>query len=256
MELPVNPFKRALRAGRQQVGLWSSLAHPTSVEILAGSSFDWLLLDMEHSPNDVNMVLSQLQAAASGGNAHPIVRPPWNEAVIIKRLLDAGAQTLLLPFVQNADEARRAVAATRYPPDGVRGFASSARAQRYGRVKDYHARAADELCVLVQVETPEALKNLEAIAAVDGVDGIFIGPGDLSSTMGMLGRQNHPDVVSTIEAAIRRIVATGKAAGILTSDETLARRYIAAGTTFTAVGSDVGLLVRGAEQLAGKFRPQ
>lgn len=254
MELPVNPFKRALRAGRQQVGLWSSLAHPTSVEILAGSSFDWLLLDMEHSPNDVNMVLSQLQAAASGGKAHPIVRPPWNESVIIKRLLDAGAQTLLLPFVQNADEARRAVAATRYPPDGVRGFASSARAQRYGRVKDYHAHAADEICVLVQVETPEALKHLEAIAAVDGVDGIFIGPGDLSSTMGMLGRQNHPDVVSTIEAAIRRIVATGKAAGILTSDETLAKRYIAAGTTFTAVGSDVGLLVRGAEQLAGKFR--
>jgi 4-hydroxy-2-oxoheptanedioate aldolase len=256
MELPVNHFKRALQAGRQQVGLWSSLAHPTSVEILAGSSFDWLLLDMEHSPNDVNMVLSQLQAAASGGNAHPIVRPPWNEAVIIKRLLDAGAQTLLLPFVQNADEARRAVAATRYPPDGVRGFASSARAQRYGRVKDYHAHAAAEICVLVQVETPEALKNLEAIAAVDGVDGIFIGPGDLSSTMGMLGRQNHPDVVNTIEAAIRRIVATGKAAGILTSDEALARRYIAAGTTFTAVGSDVGLLVRGAEQLAGKFRAE
>jgi 4-hydroxy-2-oxoheptanedioate aldolase len=175
--------------------------------------------------------------------------------VTIKRYLDIGVQTLLIPFVQNANEARSAVAATRYPPHGVRGYASAARASDYGRVKDYPLRCEEELCVLVQVETPLALSNIEEIAAVDGVDGIFIGPGDLAASMGHVGNLKHPDVLAAIEGAVRRIRACGKAAGILTGDEALARRYIELGCAFTAVGSDIGILARGAENLAAKFKP-
>src|SRR5690349_4833703 len=177
MDMPINTFKRAIKEGRQQIGLWSSLSSHISVEILAASGFDWLLIDTEHSPNDLPMVYSQLQAAV-GGTAHPIVRPPWNDMVTIKRYLDAGVQTFLIPYVQNAEEARQAVASTHYPPDGIRGFASASRASRFGRVKDYYARAAEEICVLVQIETQEALGHLEEIANVPGVDGVFIGPGD------------------------------------------------------------------------------
>jgi 4-hydroxy-2-oxoheptanedioate aldolase len=253
MDLPVNSFKRAIKAGRQQIGLWCSLPSHVTVEALAGAGFDWLLLDTEHSANELPMVYSQLQAAASGGDAHAAVRLPWNDAVMIKRFLDAGAQTLLLPMVETAEEARRAVAATRYPPEGIRGFAGAARASRFGRVKDYHARAAEELCVLVQIETRLGLTNLDAIASVEGVDGVFIGPGDLSAALGYLGQQKHPDVVAVIEGAIRRIRELGNAPGILTSDEALARRYIESGCLFTAVGADISLLVRGAEALAKKF---
>ncbi|HZV19986.1 MAG TPA: HpcH/HpaI aldolase/citrate lyase family protein [Hyphomicrobiales bacterium] len=254
MDLPINSFKRALKAGRQQIGLWSSLSSNITVEILAGAGFDWLLLDTEHAPNELPMVYSQLQAAASGGTAHPVVRLPWNDAVVIKRFLDAGAQSLLLPMVETEEEAKRAVAATRYPPDGIRGFAGAARASRFGRVKNYHARAHEEICVLVQVETGRGLENLEAIASVDGIDGVFMGPGDLSAALGFLGQQGHPKMVEEIENAIRRIRTCGNAPGILTSDETLARRYIAAGCLFTAVGADLGILARGAEALAAKFQ--
>ncbi len=253
MELPVNLFKRAIRAGRLQVGLWSCLSSNMSVEVLAGAGFDWLVLDCEHSPNELPMVLSQLQAAA-GGTAHPIVRPPWNDAVRIKGFLDAGVQTLLVPYVQNEAEARRAVAATRYPPRGVRGFASATRASRFGRVKDYHTRCEEEICVLVQVETRAALGNLEAIAHVEGVDGVFIGPGDLSADLGHLGNAAHPEVQAVIEDAIGRIKAAGSIPGTLTGDETLARRYIELGCLFTGVGADVGILARGAEQLARRFK--
>jgi 4-hydroxy-2-oxoheptanedioate aldolase len=254
MDLPVNTFKRAIKAGRLQLGLWTSLSNHVSVEVLANAGFDWLLLDTEHSPNELPMVHSQLQAL-SNGRAHPIVRPPWNDMVTIKRYLDIGVQTLLIPFVQNANEARSAVAATRYPPHGVRGYASAARASDYGRVKDYPLRCEEELCVLVQVETPLALSNIEEIAAVDGVDGIFIGPGDLAASMGHVGNLKHPDVLAAIEGAVRRIRACGKAAGILTGDEALARRYIELGCAFAAVGSDIGILARGAENLAAKFKP-
>ncbi len=199
------------------------------------------------------MVHSQLQAIAQG-MAHPIVRPPWNDTVTIKRYLDVGVQTLLIPFVQDADEARNAVAATRYPPRGVRGYSAAARASDYGRVKDYPNRCEEHLCVLLQVETPQALANIEAIAAVNGVDGIFIGPGDLSASMGFIGHPMHPQVVAAIEDAVARILACGKAAGILVGDEALARRYIEIGCTFVAVGSDIGILARGAEALAAKFK--
>ncbi|MBN3759161.1 HpcH/HpaI aldolase/citrate lyase family protein [Paraburkholderia sp. Tr-20389] len=253
MRLPENPFKRALLAGRQQIGLWSSLASHVSVEILAGSGFDWLLLDMEHSPNELPMVHSQLQACA-GTAAHPIVRPPWNDMVTIKRLLDSGAQTLLIPYVETEDEARDAVSFTRYPPEGVRGYASGARASGFGRIKDYPQLCASELCVLVQIESRLGLQNLERIAAVEGVDGIFIGPGDLAAALGHVGNIGHPDVQATVDDTIRRIVATGKPAGILTGDEALARHYVELGCLFTAVGSDIGLLARNAEQLAARFK--
>lgn len=253
MDLPANTFKRAIKAGRQQIGLWSSLSSHLSVEVLAGSGFDWLLLDTEHAPNDLPMVLSQLQAT-SEGTAHPIVRPPWNDAVVIKRYLDAGVQSFLIPYVQNEEEARRAVAATRYPPRGMRGFASASRASRYGRVKDYYARCEEEICVLVQAETRQALGHLEAIAGVDGVDGVFVGPGDLSADMGYLGQPGHPDVVAVIDDAITRIKARGKAPGILTGDEKLAHHFIEQGCLFTAVGSDVGLLTQSSERLAKTFK--
>jgi 4-hydroxy-2-oxoheptanedioate aldolase len=256
MELPVNHFKRAILAGRSQVGLWSSLSSHLTVEILAGSGFDWLLLDQEHSPNELPMVHTQLLAAAAGGPAHPVVRPPWNDTVMIKRLLDVGVQSFLIPYVQDEAEARAAVAATRYPPEGVRGFASASRSSRFGRVKDYHARAAAEICVLVQVESRVALDNLEAIANVEGVDGVFIGPGDLSAGLGHLGNPGHPDVQAAIEDAIARIRACGKAPGILTGDEKLARRYIDLGCLFTAVGADLAILARGSEQLAARFKGQ
>src|SRR3954447_22267729 len=168
MDLLPNHFKRAIRSGQQQIGLWCSLANHISAEMLSASGFDWLLLDTEHSPNEIPMVFSQLQAVASGGPTHPVVRVPWNDTVVIKRFLDAGVQSLMIPNVQTEAEARQAVAATRYPPLGVRGFASALRSSRYGRITDYHTRCHEEICVVVQIETQLALENLEAIARVEG----------------------------------------------------------------------------------------
>jgi 4-hydroxy-2-oxoheptanedioate aldolase len=249
----VNRLKRALREGRPQIGLWSSLSSHVSVEVIAGSGFDWLLLDTEHSPNELTMVHSQLQAMA-GGTASAVVRPIWNDAVVIKRLLDIGVQSLLVPWVQNAAEARRAVAATRYPPDGIRGYAVTTRANNYGRVKDYAKRVNDELCVIVQIETRAALATLEAIAAVEGVDGVFIGPSDLAADFGHVGNSAHAEVRAAIDDAIGRIKRTGKAAGILAPVEADARHWLELGCLFVAVGSDVGVLARQSEALAAKFR--
>ncbi len=253
MDIPANHFKRAIYSGEQQIGLWSSLASHMTVEILAGSGYDWLLIDTEHSPNELPMVLTQLQACMEN-RTHPIVRPPVNDPVVIKRLLDAGVQTFLVPMVETAAQAAAAVASTRYPPHGVRGFASSSRASRFGRVNDYYQRAHEEICVLVQIESELGMDNLEAICAVPGVDGVFVGPGDLSAAMGYLGDQGNEAVVTVIEQLIRRIVTSGNRAGILTGDEALAHRYIAAGCIYTAVGSDTGLLARGSEALVKKFR--
>ncbi len=253
MELPRNNFKRAIAAGQQQLGLWSSLSSNYTVEVIAGAGYDWLLIDTEHSPNDLESVLTQLQAVAPYPT-HPIVRVAWNDTVLIKRYLDAGAQSLLVPFVQNADEARAAVAATRYPPMGVRGVAGTTRANRFGRVPNYARRAHEELCVLLQVETKQALDNIEEICAVEGVDGVFVGPADLHASLGYPGETGNPAVVPMIEDAIRRIRKAGKAPGVLTSAEAEVRRYIEAGCLFTAVGSDVGVLVRGTEQLLAKYR--
>lgn len=253
MDLPVNSFKRAIQAGQQQIGFWNSMASATATEILAGSGFDWLLIDAEHAPNDVPGVLGQLQAMMEN-RTHPIVRVPENDAIIIKRYLDIGAQTFLIPMVETVEQAEAAVAATRFPPDGIRGFAGAARASRFGRVANYHKRAHEEVCILVQIETRQAIDNIEAIAAVPGIDGLFIGPGDLSSDLGYLGDQGNPHIVELIEASLHRIVATGKPAGILTGDETLARRYMAAGCVFTAVGIDTGLLARSTEAIARTYK--
>ena len=253
MELPRNGFKRALAAGRTQIGLWSSLSSNYSVEVIAGAGFDWLLLDMEHSPNDLESLLAQLQAAASYA-AHPVVRVPWNDMVSIKRVLDVGAQSLLVPYVSSAAEARAAVSFTRYPPQGMRGVAGTTRATRFGRIKDYARHAHEEICVLVQVETQLALDNIEAICATEGVDGVFIGPADLHASLGHPGEIANAQVKPLIDQAVRRIRAAGKAPGILTPSEDDARHWLECGALFVAVGADVGILARGAEALAQKFK--
>ena len=253
MELPRNPFKHAIRAGNQQVGLWVSLASAYSAELVAGSGFDWLLLDGEHSPNDPPRILEQLQAVAPYP-VTPIVRPAWNDKVLIKRYLDVGVQSFLVPYVSSSAEARAAVEAVRYPPRGIRGVAGTTRASRYGRIADYAKRAEDEICMLVQIETRAGLEDLDAIARTDGIDGVFIGPADLAAGLGHLGEIGHAEVQSAIKDAIGRIRACGKPAGILATDEPSARRYIAWGTTFTAVGLDAMILARETEKLAKAFK--
>ncbi|WP_392587270.1 4-hydroxy-2-oxoheptanedioate aldolase [Serratia ureilytica] len=249
-----NHFKRALQEKRPQIGLWLGLCSSYSAELLAGAGFDWLLIDGEHAPNNVQTVLGQLQAVAPYPS-QPVVRPPWNDAVIIKQLLDVGAQTLLIPMIQNAEQARDAVRATRYPPHGVRGVGSAlARASRWNRLPDYLQQADEQMCVLVQIETREAVKNLEAILQVEGVDGVFIGPADLSADMGFAGNPQHPEVQRTIDDAIARIRAAGKAPGILMANKALAQRYLEAGALFVAVGVDTTLLARAAEALANEFK--
>lgn len=253
MDLPRNAFKAALARGELQIGLWSSLCSPIVAEIIGHSGFDWIVVDTEHSPNEPPAVLAQLQALQAG-TATPIVRPAWNDPVLLKRLLDIGTQAVLVPFVQTAEEAGKAVAACRYPPAGIRGITVSGRGSRYGRVPDYLKRADAEICVLVQVETGEALAQLEAIASVDGVDGVFIGPADLSASLGHIGNPGHPEVQAAIKGAVERLAAVGKPAGILTPSEADARRYIEWGYRFVAVGSDLGLLTRHADALAKTFR--
>ncbi len=253
MENTRNAFKHALAAGQLQIGLWSSLCSNVAAEVIADSGFDWILLDTEHSPNEIPGLLSQLQAVARG-TATPIVRAAWNDMVLIKRILDIGAQSLLIPFVQNAEEAKRAVAAAYYPPAGIRGTAGSTRASRYGRVSNYLKCANEEICVLVQVETRSALDQIEAIAAVEGIDGVFIGPSDLAASLGHVGELQHPENQAAIEDAARRLKKVGKAAGILSTNEDESRRYIAWGYTFVAVGADIGLLARNADALAKKFK--
>ena len=252
MDLPQNRFKQALGAGKPQIGLWSSLSSNYTVEVIAGAGFDWLLLDMEHSPNDLENLLAQLQAAAPYAT-HPVVRVPWNDMVTIKRVLDVGAQSLLVPYVSTPQEAAAAVSYTRYPPKGVRGVAGTTRATRFGRIKDYARRAHEEICLLVQVETQSALDNIEAICGIDGIDGVFIGPADLHASLGHTGEIANPKVKPLIDEAIRRICKAGKAPGILTPNEADARHWLKCGALFVAVGADVGILARGAEALAANF---
>lgn len=251
-ELRTNPFKQAIREGRPQIGLWSQLIHPLVLDILKESGFDWLVLDMEHGQNEIPDVMVQ-QMAMAGGTAEAVVRPPWNDMVTLKRILDTGAQTVLIPMIEDAEAAARAVSYCRYPPQGQRGVASAMRASRFGRIKGYHAAANEQICVLVQVESRQALENIDAIAAVEGVDGVFVGPTDLSTGLGHLANPNHPEVQDAIRHAAARAKAAGKPAGILTSDNAAAERYLEWGYTFVAVGGDVGVLAAGADALAAKF---
>lgn len=254
MQMHETPFKRRLLAGETLTGLWLGLANPYTAEMAATAGFDWLLLDAEHSPNDLRGLLSQLQAIAPYAS-HPIIRPPVGDPVLIKQYLDIGAKTLLVPMVESAEQAVALVAAMRYPPRGIRGVGHVlSRAARWGTVDDYLARADDEMCLLVQVETQQGLENLEAIAATEGVDGVFIGPADLSASMGHLGDYGHPEVCAAIHHAITRLRAVGKAAGIVTADEEEARDYLDAGCGFVGVGIDTLLLMKAMHGLAQRFR--
>lgn len=254
MKLPENRFKRGLKEGRQQIGLWNSITGPIVSEVLATIGYDWLVIDTEHSLTDIPDTLGMMQAMAPYP-VSAVVRPASNDVVMIKRVLDLGAQTLLLPYVQNAAEAQAAVDAMRYPPRGIRGVAGVTRASLFGQIEGYATRAEEELCLIVQVETAEALAQIEAIAAVDGVDAIFIGPADLAASLGHPGNSKHPEVLAAIESAIKRIVAAGKPAGILITDPALAKQCMDWGTTFTAVGVDVLLMVQSAKAMLANFKP-
>ncbi|MEG3136074.1 4-hydroxy-2-oxoheptanedioate aldolase [Rouxiella sp. T17] len=256
MTAPINLFKQALAEGRPQLGLWLALANPYSAEICAGAGFDWLLLDGEHAPNDVRSLLGQLQAI-SGSSSQVVVRPPMDASWHIKQLLDIGAQTLLIPMVENAEQAQALVRAVRYPPQGIRGVgAALARASAFNRTTDYLHTANQQICLLLQIESRAGIENLEAIAAIDGVDGVFIGPADLAADMGFLGNPGAPEVQEVVEAGLTRIISQGKAAGILSADPALVSRYLQLGATFVAVGSDVGLLVNASTALVEKFRTE
>jgi 4-hydroxy-2-oxoheptanedioate aldolase len=253
MEINRNLFKQAVKQRQLQIGLWSSMCSNIGAEIVAHSGYDWILLDTEHSPNELPGLLSQLQAL-KGGTASPVVRAAWNDTVLIKRILDIGAQSILLPYVQNAEEAKRAVQAVRYPPNGVRGVAGGSRASNFGRINGYLTKADAEICLLVQVETRSALDQIEAIASVDGVDGVFIGPADLSASLGYLGNIQHPEAQAAIKDAAARLAKVGKAAGILTGIEAEAKRYIEWGYNFVAVGTDTALLRVAADNLLKTFK--
>jgi 4-hydroxy-2-oxoheptanedioate aldolase len=255
MDIPRNTFLDALRAGRPQIGLWVGLADANAAEALAGVGFDWLLLDGEHAPNDVRSLLAQLRAVAPY-RAHPVVRPVQADVALVKQLTDIGAQTLLVPMIDTAEQAARMVAAMRYPPQGIRGVgAGLARAARWNLVDDYLRQANDQMALLVQAETTTAITDLAEIAAVDGVDGVFFGPSDLAASMGLLGQPGHPEVHQTLLAGIATVRAAGKAPGILAADPVRARQYLDAGALFVAVGVDTQILISGAKSLAKAFIP-
>ena len=248
-----NHFRSDLIAKKRLIGCWCSLANPISTEVLGLAGFDWLLLDAEHSPNDVISLIPQLMALKDSVSA-PIVRPPWNEPVIIKRLLDAGFYNFLIPFVESAELARAAVLSTRYPPEGIRGISVSQRNNRYGTVPNYFATINQNIAVIVQIESRAGIDAVDAIAEVDGVDCIFIGPGDLSAALGFIGQPSHPDVQSVIKHLVDRAAAHGKASGILAPAEADARRYLDWGVTFVSVGSDLGVFRGATQALRDKFK--
>lgn len=248
-DLPRNNFKHAIKTGKTQIGMWLSTCSPVVTEAVSGAGLDWLAIDMEHSANEIGDVLNHLRAA-NGGTAEPVVRIPWNDPVLVKRLLDIGTRTLLFPFVQSAEEARKAVAATLYPPHGIRGVSGTTRANRFGRTPDYFKRAEDEICVLVQCETQLAASRIDEIAAVEGVDGVFIGPADMSADIGFPNDWDRPEVWPTIIETGKRIRKAGKAAGFLSGKESDCRKVIEAGFNFVAVGSDLVTIARAADNLA------
>lgn len=257
-----NPFKQTLAEGRQQIGLWLGLADSYAAEIIGGVGYDWLLVDNEHVPNDLRSTLGQLQAIASAAHAvpggpstHPVVRLPVADVTLVKQYLDIGAQTLLLPMIDTAEQAAAAVRSMRYPPQGIRGMGSGiSRSSRWHRFSNYIQEANEQVCLLVQVETREALDNLDAIANTEGVDGVFIGPSDLAASMGHPGQVEHPEVCAAIDDAIVRIRQAGKAPGILCANPSLASHYLSLGAQFVAVGVDTSLLNSAAKTLLAKFK--
>jgi len=253
MEIRKNIFKQKILKFEKQFGIWSCLSNNIVAEILSIVGFDWIVIDMEHSPNDIQEVLSQLQII-QGFKSEPVVRVPWNEPVMVKRVLDMGAQTILFPYIENAEEAKAAVSATRYPPKGVRGVMSAARMNKYGTVKNYYTEAEKEICVLVQCETKTAIENISEIAAIDGIDGIFLGPSDLSASIGKIGQFEDGEVQSLIMQGLEDCKKNKKAAGILTAKLDYAKKYTSDGFTYVAVNSDTNLFARGAENLLKEFK--
>jgi 4-hydroxy-2-oxoheptanedioate aldolase len=257
MQTPVNAFKQAIAQQRTQYGLWVSLLGPLGTEICAAAGFDWLLLDAEHTPNDPLNLLHQAQTIAAYPATHAVARVPMGHGYVgqalIKQYLDLGIQTLLVPMVDTPEQARELVRCMRYPPEGIRGMAA-ARASGWGRNPAYAKEANEQVCLLVQVESREALRNLDAIAAVDGVDGVFIGPADLSAAFGHVGDPWHPEMQEIIADAFRRIRQAGKAVGILTLDEALARQHVEMGAAFIALGTDSNLMVKATSGLAARFK--
>tara|TARA_R110002124_G_scaffold246424_6_gene411538 strand:+ start:137 stop:919 length:783 start_codon:yes stop_codon:yes gene_type:complete len=250
MPAPQNPFKHAIAKGELQVGCWLGLADPYVAEISASAGFDWLLLDQEHAPNDLRSVVAQLQVIA-GRNSHAIVRPPIGETWIIKQLLDAGAQSLLVPMVESGEQAQQLVDAVTYPPHGVRGVGSAlARASDFSGIRDYLTTARDEICLLLQVENQKGIAALDDILAVDGVDGVLIGPSDLAADMGFIGQAGADEVKTVVLDAVEKIVASGKAAGILTMDADLQKECRARGASFIAVEIDVMAFARNMRTIA------
>lgn len=249
-----NGFKAHLRdRGARMAGLWLQIPSSITAEALAYSDFDWLLIDAEHAPNELHTLLPQLQAIAAGGSA-PIVRPAWNDFVLLKRLLDIGVRNFLIPFVQNADEARQAVRAVRYPPDGIRGIASCHRGNRYGHMPDYLKRANEEVCVIVQIETRAAAENVGDIASVPGVDAVFVGPADLSASMGHIGNPSHPEVQSVIDGVLAQCCALGTPVGIYASGPDDARARFDAGFRFASIGADLSTMIKACEKLLQAVR--
>lgn len=250
---PVNPFREGLRTQRRQIGLWASLGSPITTEVLGLAGFDWLLLDAEHAPNDVLTLIPQLMALKDSPSA-PVVRPPANDTVTIKRMLDSGFHNFLIPFVESAEEAARAVAATRYPPQGVRGVSVAQRSNRYGTVPDYFTTVNDNIALAVQIESRRGVAAAAEIARIEGVDGLFIGPSDLAAAYGHLGNASHPEVQDAMAIIFEAARAARKAVGILAPVEADARRYMEMGASFVAVGSDLGAYRAATQALADKYR--
>ncbi|KRE03022.1 4-hydroxy-2-oxo-heptane-1,7-dioate aldolase [Bosea sp. Root381] len=253
MKLPANRFLAAIRSGQPQIGLWLSLSSAFATEAVAGAGFDWLLIDTEHSPNDLNSVMAQLQVLA----AHPvtpIVRPDWNDAVLVKRLLDLGAPGLLFPMIQTPAEAQRAVTATRYPPHGIRGVSGCTRANAFGRMSDYFSRIGEETAVIVQIETRAAIGQALEIGSIDGVDGVFFGPADIAADIGLLGKPADPAVWDLIRPAARRLIEAGIPVGTLVFDPAFAKQLLAEGFSFVACGADAMILSRGADALRNTMK--
>lgn len=248
-----NQFRQDLLDGKTLIGCWAALANPITTEVLGYAGFDWLLLDGEHAPNDVGTFIPQLMAL-KGSNSAAIVRPQCNDPVTIKRLLDIGFYNFLIPFVESEEEALQAVASTRYPPHGIRGVSVSHRSNGYGTITDYFSKINDSISVIVQIESQQGVDNLDAIAAVEGVDGVFVGPSDLSAALGYLGQAGHPEVQKVIRHIFERAKAHGKACGILAPVEADARRYLEWGATFVAVGSDLGVFRGATQALCDKYK--
>lgn len=253
MKLASNPFIQALKSGKQQIGLWVSLCSPFAAEVIAHSGYDWVLVDMEHSPNDIHSIMSQLQVFAAFDST-ALVRPQWNDPVLIKRLLDIGTPGLLFPMIQSVEEAKQAVASTRYPPRGFRGMGGTTRANAFGRMNDYVSRIEDETAVLVQIETRAALEQTEAIATVDGVTGVFFGPADIAADIGVIGKPLDDSVWDLIMPQARKLIGKGIPVGTLVGNPDFATKLLKEGFSFVACGSDAGLLAKSADQLLEKMR--